>query len=56
MVRNLAYKASVPSIFYCQCWTRYTTIRLKDSCLIFQVFINQALTVFVQLHCAHKRW
>ena len=32
-----------------------TTIGLKDSHLIYQVFINQSLTVLVHLHCAHKR-
>ena len=32
-----------------------TTIGLKDSHLIYQVFINQSLTVFVHLHCARKR-
>ena len=32
-----------------------TTIGLKDSCLIYQVFINQSLTVFVRFHCARKR-
>ena len=32
-----------------------TTIGLKGSCLIYQVFINQPLTVFVHLHCARKR-
>ena len=32
-----------------------STIGLKDPCLIYQVFINQSLTVFVQLHCAYKR-
>ena len=32
-----------------------STIGLKDSHLIYQVFINQSLTVFVQLHCARKR-
>jgi hypothetical protein len=32
-----------------------TTIGLKDSRLIYQVFINQSLTVFVHLHCARKR-
>jgi len=32
-----------------------TTIGLKDSYLIYQVFINQSLTVFVHLHCARKR-
>ena len=32
-----------------------TTIGLIDSCLIYQVFINQSLTVFVDLLCARKR-
>ena len=32
-----------------------TTIGLKDSCLIYQVFINQPLTVLVQLNCARNR-
>jgi hypothetical protein len=32
-----------------------TTNGLKDSCLIYQVFINQLLTVFAHLHCARKR-
>jgi hypothetical protein len=32
-----------------------STIGLKDSRLIYQVFINQSLTVFVHLHCARKR-
>ena len=32
-----------------------TTIGLKDSCLICQVFINQSLAVFVFLQCARKR-
>jgi len=32
-----------------------TTIGLKNSCLIHQVFINQSLTVFVHLDCARKR-
>jgi len=32
-----------------------TTIGLKDSRLIYQVAINQSLTVFVSLDCASKR-
>jgi len=32
-----------------------STIGLKDSYLIFQVFINQSLTVFVHIQCASKR-
>jgi len=32
-----------------------TTNGLKDSCLIYQVFINQSLTVFVHLYCVRKR-
>ena len=32
-----------------------TTIGLKDSRLIYQVFINQSLTVFVFIDCARKR-
>ncbi len=28
---------------------------LKDSFLIYQVFINQSLTVFVCFHCARER-
>ena len=31
-----------------------STIGLKDSCLIYRVFINQSLTVFVHLGCARK--
>jgi len=31
------------------------TIELKVQYLNFQVFINQSLTVFVHLNCAHKR-
>ena len=31
-----------------------TTIGLKDSCLIYQAFINQSLTVSVHLQCASK--
>ena len=36
-----------------------STIGLKDSRLIYQVFINQSLAVFVHLNCAEnasKRW
>jgi len=32
-----------------------STIGLKDSRLIYQVIINQSLTVFVHLNCARKR-
>ena len=32
-----------------------TTNGLKDSCLIYQVFINQSLAVLVQLQRARKR-
>ena len=32
-----------------------STIGLKDSYLIYQVFINQSLTVFVHLHCSRNR-
>jgi hypothetical protein len=32
-----------------------TTNGLKGSCLIYQVFINQSLTVFVFFNCARKR-
>jgi len=32
-----------------------STIRLKDSRLVYQVFINHSLTVFVCLYCARKR-
>ncbi len=31
-----------------------STIGLKDSCLIYQVFINQSLTVFVYFQHARK--
>ena len=53
LVNVISYKLLIKMMFMvCQ---NKKQIGLKATCLIYQVFINQSLTVFVCLYCARKR-